>query len=188
MDVLAEKVIPAARENGVKVIYVNWGLVSFHPPFPLDPPIDLTPWFHLYKTEEEVIAMPPCHAASFGAVVRPGREFEAGFGSPMGTIAGHEAGGLLMRGAWNSELYEPLQSMYEAGAKAGTDAWIHKNRMSAMWNADTLLATYLAEQGIKVSSNLIVLSVSKVANHLHSFVKTLFYSGVNSDQVRISSS
>jgi hypothetical protein len=45
-----------------------------------------------------------------------GTELPAGFGR------------LLMRDAYNSELYGPLQEEYVKGKELGTDVWIHKNR------------------------------------------------------------
>ena len=48
----------------------------------------------------------------------------SGFGAELGG----DFGRLLMRGAYNSDLYGPLQTLYEQGRDAGTDVWIHKNR------------------------------------------------------------
>ncbi|KAJ3569767.1 hypothetical protein NP233_g4841 [Leucocoprinus birnbaumii] len=79
-----------------------------------------------------------------------------GFGSDLGGKFGR----LLMRGEYNSALYGPLQAEYEAGKANGTDVWIHKNRMSGLWGYQTALDLYLKENGIK----------------------TLFFSGVNTDQ------
>lgn len=36
-----------------------------------------------------------------------------------------------MRGAHNSDLYGPLQDEYLKGKEAGTDFWIHKNRLAS---------------------------------------------------------
>ena len=47
-----------------------------------------------------------------------------GFGADLGEPFGR----LLMRGEFNSELYGPLQTLYEEGRSEGTDVWIHKNR------------------------------------------------------------
>lgn len=101
-------------------------------------------------------------------------------------------GRLLMRDAWNSELYGPLQFLYEEGQAAGSDVWIHKNRyathaisvcklqfgcfeefgdlrltgllcrMSGLWGGQSALDLYLQEEGIT----------------------TLLFAGVNADQVR----
>ena len=64
-----------------------------------------------------------------------------------------------MRGTRNAELYGPLQVEYLSGEKAGTDVWIHKNRMSGLWGPQSSLDLYLQEEGIT----------------------TLFMSGVNTD-------
>jgi nicotinamidase-related amidase len=53
-----------------------------------------------------------------------------------------------MRGERNSDLYEPLQASYIKGQQAGTDVWVHKNRMSALWGNQTSLDLYLKENGI----------------------------------------
>ena len=47
-----------------------------------------------------------------------------GFGAHLAEPFGR----LLMRGEYNSELYGPLQGLYEDGRREGTDVWIHKNR------------------------------------------------------------
>lgn len=67
---------------------------------------------------------------------KAGRRFH-GMGSDMGTVTdpdlGKEvdAGKLLMRDQWNSDLFTPLNKMYEEGKKLQSrpDVWIHKNRM-----------------------------------------------------------
>jgi nicotinamidase-related amidase len=73
-----------------------------------------------------------------------------------------EAGGLLMRGAWNSGLYGELNDVYEEGKRLDSkpDVWIHKNRMSALWGGRTELETFLEEEGIR----------------------SLLFTGVNTDQ------
>jgi len=63
---------------------------------------------------------------------RPG----SGFGSELPGNFGR----LLMRDAYNSALYGPLQDSYEKGAKTGTDVWIHKNR----WVVEILCGSELA--------------------------------------------
>jgi hypothetical protein len=47
-----------------------------------------------------------------------------GFGSQLPGSFGR----LLVRDAYNSELYGPLQAEYLKGKQAGSDTWIHKNR------------------------------------------------------------
>ncbi|KAF8517198.1 Isochorismatase hydrolase [Hysterangium stoloniferum] len=84
------------------------------------------------------------------------RNKSGGFGSDIGGTWGD----LLMRGTRNAELYGPLQEMYLEGKELGTDVWMHKNRMGGLWGPGTALQVYLQEEGIK----------------------TLFFSGVNTDQ------
>lgn len=90
------------------------------------------------------------------------RGFRKSGGGGFGSQLAGKFGRLLMRGEYNSALYGPLQAEYEAGKAKGTDVWIHKNRMSGLWGYQTALDLYLKENGIK----------------------TLFFSGVNTDQVR----
>lgn len=73
-----------------------------------------------------------------------------------------DAGGLLMRGAWNSGLYGELDDIYEEGRKleGKPDVWVHKNRMSALWGGRTELEGFLEEEGIR----------------------SLLFTGVNTDQ------
>ena len=79
----------------------------------------LTPNFRNWGlTDPELKTIPP-------ALVRGFRKHNGGgFGSELPGNFGR----LLMRNAYNSELYEPLQEEYLKGQKAGTDVWIHKNR------------------------------------------------------------
>ncbi|KAH9911609.1 Isochorismatase hydrolase [Amylocystis lapponica] len=107
-------------------------------------------WVNWGLTEHELTTIPPALVRGFSKGTRPG------FG---GKLQG-DFGRLLMRGEYNSDLYGPLQGLYEEGKKAGTDVWIHKNRMSGLWGYQTELDLYLEQNGIT----------------------TLFFAGVNSDQ------
>ena len=69
-------------------------------------------------TEHELTTIPPSLARDF---TKAGR---GGFGSNLPGSFGR----LLMRGEYNSELYGPLQILYEEGKATGSDVWIHKNR------------------------------------------------------------
>ncbi|TCD62209.1 hypothetical protein EIP91_007214 [Steccherinum ochraceum] len=125
------KTVPAFRSLGGKVLWVNWGL-----------------------TDHELTTIPPSLVRGFMKEKdgKPG----GGFGS---TLPG-DFGRLLMRGAYNSELYGPLQGLYEEGKAGGSDVWIHKNRMSGLWGPQSSLDLYLQEEGIT----------------------TLLFAGVNADQ------
>ncbi|KAG6890428.1 hypothetical protein C0995_008782 [Termitomyces sp. Mi166 len=107
-------------------------------------------WVNWGLTEHELRTIPP-------ALVRA---FQKNSGGGLGTALPHGFGRLLMRDERNSELYGPLQDEYLKGKKAGTDFWIHKNRMSGLWGYQSALDLFLKENGIT----------------------TLLFGGVNADQ------
>ncbi|KAJ3734826.1 Isochorismatase hydrolase [Lentinula guzmanii] len=123
------RVVPFLREKDVKILWVNWGL-----------------------TTAELSTIPPSLVRGFA---KHGSPRGGGFGSELPG----DFGKLLMRGEKNSELYGPLQGLYEDGRDKGTDFWIHKNRISGLWD-QTLLDNFLKENGLM----------------------TLFFAGVNADQ------
>lgn len=155
VDQLAQHAIPAARKAGIRVVWLNWGL-----------------------SDQDLAEMPPGVQRTFGFVLENGEASNKhgapgrlkGMGSECGMVtdpaSGKEidAGRLLARDAWNSALYTPLEKLYEEGSKLKSrpDVWIHKNRMSGMWGAKTDCEEFLEKEGIK----------------------TLFFAGVNTDQVR----
>ncbi|EKM83902.1 hypothetical protein AGABI1DRAFT_110512 [Agaricus bisporus var. burnettii JB137-S8] len=107
-------------------------------------------WVNWGLTDFELKTLPPALIRSFQ------KNGLGGFGSELPGNFGR----LLMRDAFNSALYGPLQAEYEKGKAKGTDVWIHKNRMSGLWGYQTALDLYLKENGIR----------------------TLFFTGVNTDQ------
>lgn len=72
-------------------------------------------------TDHELKTIPPSLIRSFR------KHNGGGFGSGLPGNFGR----LLMRDAYNSELYGSLQDEFIKGQKAGTDFWIHKNRYVA---------------------------------------------------------
>jgi nicotinamidase-related amidase len=176
-DKLVQYAIPAARKAGIRIVWLNWGL-----------------------NKEEIEEMPPAVTRAFGfeAVVdeevtahADGSGFtkktnglgvdkfgqlrsnnqdsrvDKGLGSECGQVtlpdgSVIDAGRLLMRDTWNAALYDPLDKLWQEGKSLARtpDVWIHKNRMSGMWGASTACEDFLNEQGIK----------------------TLFFTGVNTDQ------
>ncbi|KAJ6575085.1 Isochorismatase hydrolase [Mycena capillaripes] len=107
-------------------------------------------WVNWGLTDHELQTIPPSLVRGF---MKNGR---GGFGSELPGGFGR----LLMRDAKNSELYGPLQSEWLKGKDAGTDFWIHKNRMSGLWGYQSSLDLFLQENG----------------------VTTLLFAGVNADQ------
>jgi hypothetical protein len=69
-------------------------------------------------TDHELTTIPPSLVRGF---MKNGR---GGFGTELPEPFGR----LLMRDQYNSQLYGPLQHLYEQGKADGTDVWIHKNR------------------------------------------------------------
>ncbi|EXJ80583.1 hypothetical protein A1O1_08729 [Capronia coronata CBS 617.96] len=185
---LLKYAIPAARKAGVRVVWLNWGL-----------------------TDEEITAMPPGTLRAFGYETVPADQFESyatieqkqaaidsygvnegcdkialeeidakteavpgknpriyrGLGAEIGPVTLDdgtttvEGGRLLMRDSWNADVTPELRRAYEEGLKASPpDVWIHKNRMSGLWGANTACSEFLDKEGIK----------------------TLFFTGVNTDQ------
>ena len=144
VEQLVQYAIPAAREAGIRVVWVNWGL-----------------------SRQEVDEMPPSMVRAFGFVAQTGREsvplnkhgstghkYE-GLGSWMGMVkdasSGQEidAGKFLMRDQWNTALYPPLDKMYEEGKEMNlNDVLIHKDRMSGMWGPSTACSEYLEQENI----------------------------------------
>ncbi|EIN13781.1 Isochorismatase hydrolase [Punctularia strigosozonata HHB-11173 SS5] len=107
-------------------------------------------WLNWGLTPQELHTLPPSLARQFS------RSSRGGFGSPLPDPFGP----LLMRGSYNAQLYGPLQDLYLAGHTAGTDVWIHKNRISGIWGYQSALDLYLKENGIR----------------------SLLFAGVNADQ------
>jgi nicotinamidase-related amidase len=176
-DKLIKYAIPAARKAGIRIIWLNWGL-----------------------TKKEVEEMPPAVTRAFGfaavadkedALLADGEEADkvaqrvgvdklgelraknkdvrvyTGLGSECGEVtlpdgSVIDAGKLLMRDTWNAGLYPPLDELWQEGKtlEQVADVWIHKNRMSGMWGASTPCEEFLEKEGIK----------------------TLFFTGVNTDQ------
>ncbi|KAJ6086375.1 Isochorismatase-like protein [Penicillium sp. IBT 16267x] len=156
VEVLLNK-IPAAREKGIRILWVNWGL-----------------------TDDEVATMPPAMMKAFTVLQktpaaaddgRPKKEknpdLYKGLGMDIGAVelpdgTTIEAGGALMRDTWNAALYGALDAEYRKGLAEASrpDVWIHKNRMSALWGPQTDLQNHLQADGIT----------------------TLLFAGVNTDQ------
>lgn len=163
--------IPAAREAGIQIVWLCWGLTEQEvETFPAS--IKRAFGFHSVEDgnpiEPEPFAAKPhaLGADKFGNVGHHGGKMllehgKSGFaikgvGAEVGevtlpsgeTVAG---GGLLMRAAWNTKLYPPLDAEYQRGKRSANppDVWIHKNRMSGLWGASTPLQEFLDDKGIR---------------------------------------
>ena len=199
-DQLLEHAIPACRRAGIRVVWLNWGLSEQE----IDemPPAVVRAFGFESVVQGKMMAVDKHGnpgAAGGGRELKDGKNGGEGngttvekqgnsehagrtkqseeskggkkgngLGSDMGTVtdpdSGEEidAGKLLMRNQWNTALYAPLDDAWREGQKLATrpDVWIHKNRMSGMWGPSTACEEFLGEQGIR----------------------TLFFTGVNTDQ------
>ena len=183
---LLEHAVPAARKAGIRIIWLNWGLtdddLSSMPPstfrafgFETVPEAD----FPNYNSASEKSPAIDSHGVNEAApdiskynastaIEAPGKNprIYKGLGTEIGpvtTASGEEVEGgrLLFRDTWNAALTPELDSAYRDGLSAAVpDVWIHKNRMSGLWGAATPCTEFLEKEGIK----------------------TLFFTGVNTDQ------
>ncbi|KAK5128043.1 hypothetical protein LTR85_005160 [Meristemomyces frigidus] len=184
LDQLVNHAIPGARKAGIRVVWLNWGLTDQEIE-DMPPAVTRAFGFDTVDDEEGVLNGHVFEAKGAGSAVdkhgnrkhqgghtvledgTKGRKY-MGIGSECGVVEDPEtgkeidAGRLLMRDAWNSALQTPLDKLYEEGKKLSTrpDVWIHKNRMSGMWGGRTECEDFLEKEGIK----------------------TLFFTGVNTDQ------
>jgi nicotinamidase-related amidase len=115
---LLQHAIPAARKAKIQIIWLNWGL-----------------------TEEDIALAPPglqcvfafdrIDESTLNSDKKP-RKLYKGFGTDMGEVilpSGEkiDAGRLLMRHSWNTQLYDPLQQNYSESLNTDKpDQWFHK--------------------------------------------------------------
>ena len=170
---LVEQAIPAAREAGIQVVWLNWGL-----------------------SDQDLISLPPSVFRAFGFNTLPADEFDRLFsvsastqrpsisgGMPQNDVGKDStiykglgqtlenvslpdgrklsAGRMLMRDQWNTELSSPLQRSFQLSSKSPKpDVWLNKNRISGLHVPESPAALYFQAHG----------------------TKTLFFAGVNTDQ------
>ncbi|THY60371.1 Isochorismatase hydrolase [Aureobasidium pullulans] len=182
---LEQFAIPAARKAGIQVIWLNWGLtdedLDVMPPaikraFGFEAIVDdedeeveaETAEGDVFREQDGEAGTPKAQPQDT-VVLENGKDkrIYKGLGSWCGEVkladgSTVDAGNLLMRDAWNSALYPPLDTMYTEGLNlpSNPDIWIHKDRMSGMWGARTDCEDFLQKQGIK----------------------SLLFAGVNTDQ------
>jgi nicotinamidase-related amidase len=179
---LLKYAIPAARKAGVRIIWVNWGLtqeeIDDMPPSTLRAfgfeTVLASEWESYEKVTKKQAAI-DSHGVNEGCHKYPDPHIETsgknprlykGLGHEVGPVTLEDGtqipgGRLLMRDTWNADLTPELRQAYEEGKNASPpDIWIHKNRMSGLWGSSTMGTEYLEKEGIK----------------------TLFFTGVNTDQ------
>ena len=78
-----------------------------------------------------------------------------GLGSDLGPVtledgAVIQAGRLLMRDYWNTDLPPDLKRSFEHGHDIDQPhVWTHKNRMSGLWHSSAPCAKFLRQKGIR---------------------------------------
>ena len=100
--------IDAFRENGMKVLWVQWGIDNF-----------------------DLVTMPPSFLESFSDDGTMATSFCTDMGSfkdGNGTVI--EMGKKLCRDAWNSQPYGPLNTAMVKGMEDGTDLYFNKSEWS----------------------------------------------------------
>ncbi|KAF2802145.1 Isochorismatase hydrolase, partial [Mytilinidion resinicola] len=155
---LLSKCIPAARKAGIRILWLSWGI-----------------------SDEGLQTLPPMFYRNFGFTFNPtedGPEFTAGgskqqwrhtddgIGLSLGNVTledgrSVDAGRLLMKNQWNTELHGGLADAYREGSRCTpADVKFHKESHSGFWGGNTEFAQYLQSEGIR----------------------TLLFAGLNTDQ------
>lgn len=154
--------LPAAREAGIQVVWLNWGLTEcdLH---------ELSPaMLRVFTWRANSDSVDYGFSFSPGQVVRCGesRRGTPGPGDPLDIITcddGTEldAGRTLMRDSWNAALHGPLADAFEKGKRCSRpDVLFHKNKNSGMCDEHSECVEFLNKKGIR----------------------TLLFAGVNTDQ------
>lgn len=152
-DVLLEYGIPAARQTGIQIIWLNWGLDERD--LQEMPPATLRVFNWRANSEGVDYGISARDPANNKFIACRERLRGTGLGMDLGTIMLDDgtivdAGRALMRDTWNARLHEPLASAYEKGGTASRpDVLIHKNRNSGLCGSSSVLAKHLEEEGIQ---------------------------------------
>ncbi|KAK3934273.1 Isochorismatase-like protein [Diplogelasinospora grovesii] len=158
-EVLLSTGFPAAREAGIRVVHVTWGI-----------------------SDEELAVLPPVIFRIFGYEQTPAEEEDGRLtekkdntrhvGRDLGTVKYPDgttvgAGRALMRDQWNTALYGGLQESFDdSQGTAMPQVRFHKSRLSGFWSGGSNdLIGYLKEHKIT----------------------TLLFAGVNTDQCVLAS-
>lgn len=170
--VLLEQGIPAAREAGIQVVWLTWG-ISEDDMESLPPTLWRAFGWDIADDDEgfevPAAASGPQHDQLPGPTIRVlERKWDVGIGSELGpvTLADGsvvDAGKMLLRDQWNTRLHGPLEKTFEASQRAAVpDVRFHKERVSGLWGDahSNKLEIFLRGKGIT----------------------TLLFAGVNTDQ------
>lgn len=170
--------IPAARDAGIQIIWLTWGITE-QDLETLPPTIwRIFGWSAAaegdFEVEDDALSLTsnvkgiqqPVAGLLGTKLKRKEKRAAGGIGQEIGDVTLEDgtvtkAGRLLMRDQWNTRLHPPLEAAYQDGLKAKIpDVRFHKARLSGMWGSNTLVQDFLEKQSIR----------------------TLLFAGVNSDQ------
>jgi len=180
-NALLKYAIPAARQAGIQVVWLSWGLtdedLETMPPvlwrafgfqvaavgqdFEVEDDDDM-----LDSESSESSTNRTASSAAGKTLKRSERKTERGLGLPLGNVTLEDgtvvdAGRMLMADQWNTKLYGALESAQKEGLQAAVpDVSFRKTRVSGFWGGSTNIQKFLEGQGIT----------------------TLLFTGVNTDQ------
>ncbi|ATY66720.1 isochorismatase family [Cordyceps militaris] len=166
--VLLEQGIPAAREAGIQVVWLTWG-ISEEAIKTLPPTVWRIFGWEIADDDQGFEVPAGADDQASGPFIRvPERKSHGGIGSELGSVtladgSVVDAGKMLLRDQWNTRLHGPLEEAFEAGQRAAVpDVRFHKERLSGLWGDahSNHLETFLRKRGLQ----------------------TLLFAGVNTDQ------
>lgn len=172
---LLEYVIPAARNAGIQIAWLNWGL-SDADLATVPPAVHRAFGFSSIPANEFVKLYTSSTSSALGKSTSNSRLNEQdlgkdtriykGLGQQLGDVKLADgrtvsAGCMLMRQQWNTELSAPLAESFKASSESSKpDVWLNKSRLSGLHVPGSPAGLYFQNHGIK----------------------TLFFAGVNTDQ------
>ncbi|CAG8024133.1 unnamed protein product [Penicillium olsonii] len=165
--------IPAARAQGIQIIWLSWGLTEYDLST-MPPGVMCT--FGNYDAKVRDVYHKGANDTALASVPNMIRIKDPALYKSLGTDLGPveledktiiQAGRQLMRGTWNAALYGPLDKEYRANTSDSVidkakkpDVLIYKNRTSGLCLPESELEDFLKQRGIT----------------------TLLFAGVNTDQ------
>ncbi|KAI0549061.1 isochorismatase family protein [Xylaria curta] len=164
-DKLLKLGIPAAREAGIQVIWLTWGISEAG--LETLPPVvwRIFGWEIAEGGNLEVENDDP-GAAPGQMIMRSERKRDGGIGLSLGKVKPEDgtevdAGRMLMADQWNTDMHGALEGAYREGLNAIVpDVRFNKERISGFWGPSSDMEVFLRKTGIT----------------------TLLFTGVNTDQ------
>ncbi|KAL8948975.1 MAG: hypothetical protein Q9222_004881 [Ikaeria aurantiellina] len=164
---IVEHAIPAAREAGIQIVWLNWGLTDEDLQSLPPQQFRVFGWTCNIRDGQCGINFRPRTTASADEFVHGGeRRIINAPGDELGEVTLEDgtktnAGRALFKGTWNAALHDPLAACFNESQNSPLpDVLFHKNRNSGMCEVMTECTDFLVEKGIR----------------------TLLFTGMNTDQ------